>query len=429
MQQLASKSRRQARVAFPVGVALVLACLMGLGPNERAQQAEARDGLRAAPRAALGGSRADLGERQLERLPGNWHVLRADLSKDRPVAIAGFYVMKRNLLIVTQAGALYCMDRFNLEPRWVNTLKAPLARPPAEGANHFTLLCKDYRGKYWLHAISKRSGQDESGFPKALHFAASSGVAANASMAFMGSLGSSRHNKTFESVNLLSARGGWGYLAPGLLKGDPQMDASGKNVLFCTDNAHLISLPASAMPPSGPNWTKKVGNYCSAGVALSPTHVFVANKTGVLHSVAQDNGHVAWIADLGDAVNSAPWVLGGVKTVKKDSEIEGADPITSREFVGMVLARNVRGLHAFDAKTGEPLFRDLQGGRPMAVSGDWLMTVDSKRQVTFRNIKKDYEPSGERLELQMFDLIPTNRMDGAVYAATSDGGVCAAIPR
>ena len=263
MQTFRTTTRRALVVAV-----LALGGLLMLGGGSAAG-----DGLLKPPQPCGGTRRGDIGEMQMERLPWNVHVLRADLSRDRPVAIAGFYVFDRHLIVVAQSGMVWCLDRFNLEPRWANMLSAPLFQPPAEGATHFTFLCKDYRGQYWLHAISKRSGEEGPDFPRRLGFAASSGVAANASMAFMGSLGAAHHNKTFESVNLVDGRGGWGYLAPGMVFAAPQMDAAGKNVVFTTDNGHVISLPAGALPPRGPNWDKTTGNNMKYGPGLSPEQV------------------------------------------------------------------------------------------------------------------------------------------------------------
>ncbi|MCA9315401.1 MAG: hypothetical protein H6806_07420 [Planctomycetes bacterium] len=419
MQTFRTTTRRALVVAV-----LALGGLLMLGGGSAAG-----DGLLKPPQPCGGTRRGDIGEMQMERLPWNVHVLRADLSRDRPVAIAGFYVFDRHLIVVAQSGMVWCLDRFNLEPRWANMLSAPLFQPPAEGATHFTFLCKDYRGQYWLHAISKRSGEEGPDFPRRLGFAASSGVAANASMAFMGSLGAAHHNKTFESVNLVDGRGGWGYLAPGMVFAAPQMDAAGKNVVFTTDNGHVISLPAGALPPRGPNWDKTTGNNMKYGPGLSPEQVVVASRDGVVTCLDLDNGDMQWIGSVGDEPTAAPWIMGGVTTVETDTGIEGADPIRTTKYVGMAIVRNVRGLHAFDLASGEGIFKDLNAVRPLARAGDWLLTLDAQNNVTFRNAKKGYAAAEERLELGMFDLIPTNRVDGALYAATSDGSIVAAIPK
>lgn len=387
------------------------------------------DGLLKPANAPGGTRRGDIGEMQFERLPWNVHVLRADLSRDRPVAIAGFYIMDRHLLVVAQSGRVYCMDRFNLEPRWVNTLHAPLFQAPAEGDTHFVFLCKDYRGQFWVHAISKRTGEESPEFPRRLGFAASSGVAANASMAFMGSLGASLHNKTFESVNLVNGRGGWGYLAPGLVAGAPQMDAAGKNVIFTTDNGHVISLPAGATPPRTPNWDAVVGSHMRQAPAVAPKHVIAASRDGVVTCLDADNGRTMWLQSITEEPLGCPWILGGVTTVETDTGIEGADPIRTSKYVGLALVRNIRGLFAWDLESGEPAFRDVQGGKPLARHGDWLLTLGNDNRVTFRNSKKGYAAASEQLELGMFDLVPTNRTDGALYGATSDGSIVAAIPK
>ncbi len=416
---------------FPVTKRLAgIAAVLAIGALLSSGGDAAGEGSLLKPPQQVGGTRrGDIGEMQLERLPWNVHVLRADLSKDRPVAIAGFYVLDRHLVAVSQSGLVWALDRFTLEPRWAFSLRAPLFQPPAEGPTHIVFLCKDYRGQFWMHAVSKRSGEEGPDFPRRLGFAASSGVAANASMAFLGSLGAAQHNKTFESVNLADGRGGWGYLAPGMVFSAPQTDASGKIVVFATDNGHVISLPAGAQPPRTANWDKEVATILKYGPVLSPDRIIVASQDGVVTCLGLDNGDTHWIRSIQQAPTGAPWVIGASQTIEVDTGVEGADPVRTTKYVGLAFVRNVRGLHAFDLTSGEPAFHDLQASRPLAQHGDWLLTLDAQNNVTFRNAKKGYAAASEHLELGMFDLIPSNRADGAIYAATSDGSIVAAIPR
>jgi hypothetical protein len=60
---------------------------------------------------ASGGDGASLGdhaEKALEKLPWEANVIRANLGKRHPVAVAGMYVMERQLLVLTNAGRVYC---------------------------------------------------------------------------------------------------------------------------------------------------------------------------------------------------------------------------------------------------------------------------------------------------------------------------------
>ena len=382
------------------------------------------------PRPLAGaGTRADHGENRLERLPWTTHILRADLSKDRPVAIAGFYLMDKHLLVVTQSGRVYCLNRMTLEPRWVQTLKAPLFRAPCESATHFCFLCKDYKGRYWLHAISKKSGAEGVRFPRRIPFSASSGVAATGSMAFMGSLGSPRNNKTLESINMITGRMGWGYRSTGLIFGAPATDPEGDAVVFATDNGVVTSLPAGVSPPSEKNWSRSVGSTVKGGPAVTPKHVVVANRDGMVYNLDVDTGGINWMQTVKRAVNTRPWVVGGWKTTEKDSGIEGAAPIKVREFVGHVFVRNVAGLHCLDLNgVGEIQFTQGDDARPLCRQGKWVVTIDSGRQVTFYDASNGFKRASQTLDLSPFDLLPTNGRDGAIYACTSDGGIVAAIP-
>ena len=412
--------------AIVVG-ALLCGTLLG-GGLPRAAADEEGGSILKAPRPLMGvGTRADHGENRLERLPWKTHILRADLNRDRPVAIAGFFLMERHLIVVTQSGRLYCLDRFNLQARWVRTLKAPLFRAPCESATHFCFLCKDYSGAYWLHAISKRSGSEGVRFPRRIPFSASSGVAATGSMAFLGSLGSPGNNKTFESINLVTGRMGWGYRATGLIFGNPVVDTDGSSVIFATDNGRVTSLPAGVAAPSGINWTFNAGSTSKGGAAVTPKHAIVANGNGLVYNLDIDTGAVVWLRTVKRAVNSAPWVLGSWKTEEKDTGVEGAAPIKTKDYVGSVFVRNVAGLHALDLQTGEKQFLQPDDARPLVRNGKWVLTITSERRVVFRDAEDKFAVR-DSLDLSPFDLLPTNTRDGAIYACTADGSIVAAIP-
>lgn len=374
------------------------------------------------------GSLADHGERALERLPYEVQVVRANLSQRVPMSIAACYIMREHLLVISEAGHVYCLDRRNLEPRWVNTLRFPLAKPPAEGPLHFGFLLKDQKGAHWLHAINKRSGAPGARFPVRLPYAASSGIDLSGSMAFVGSLGSPGNNKTLETTNLVSGRRGWGYNSSGMIWGGPVLDPGGDIVVFAGDDGVVTALPAESTAPSTENWIRELGGAVRGSVVVTPAHVLVGNNDGILYNLDLFSGKVNWLQGLDEAIRGTPWVLGGMQDVQRSTGVEGASPVTVRQYVGLAFARNVKGLHAFDLVSGAPAFSDAKGGRPLARHGKHLLTIDEGRRVTIRDVSDGYKEVGT-LNLGMFDLVPTNSTTGAVYACTSDGNVVAAIPK
>lgn len=376
------------------------------------------------------GSRSlgDWAEKALEQLPWDAHVVRANLGSKNPVAVAGAYLMDNQLLVVTNAGRVYCLDRRNLEPRWVNTLRYPLAQPPAEGPGHYAFLMKDNRGSHWVTAISKRSGAEGSRFPVRLPFAASTGLAVNNSMVFVGSLGRIGNNKTVESVNLLTGRGGWGYRTTGMLWGAPALDPAGKNLVVVADDGVVTALPASASAPARSNWMRDLGGGIRGSAAVTPESVIAANDDGLLYSLDLYSGKVNWLQGLDERIRSAPTVFGGFATVKKSTGVEGAAPVEVRRYEGLVFARNVNGLHCFDLRTGAEKFSDKNGGRALCRNGKHLVTCDAKRNLVFRDMEDGFKVVGG-LKLGMADLIPTNTKNGEIFAITADGTVLVAIPK
>jgi outer membrane protein assembly factor BamB len=368
------------------------------------------------------------GERALERLPWKSVIVRANLSKHVPMSIAGCYLMEKQLLVVGSAGKVYCLDRRNLEPRWVNALRFPLAAPPAEGPTHYAFLLKDHMGAHWIHAISKRSGSASTRFPVRVRFSASSGISVSSSHVFVGSLGMPGNNKTLESVNLLTGRRGWGYRATGMLWASPQISPSGGVLVMAADNGVVTALSASASAPSTENWMRDLGSGIWGTPSLTPNSVIVGNDDGLLYSLDLFSGRVNWLQGIDERIRARPWVLGGMTTVEKSSGVEGAAPIKVQSYEGIAFAANVKGLHAFDLRTGTALFHDAGGGRPVCRQGKYLLTIDRRRQVTIRDTSDGYKVTGN-LGLQMFDLVPCNTRNGEIFACTADGNVVAAIPR
>ncbi len=367
-------------------------------------------------------------EKSLEQLPWEKHIVRANLGSRNPVAVAGAYLMERQLLVVTNAGRVYCLDRRNLEPRWVNTLRFPLAQPPAEGPGHYAFLMKDSRGAHWVTVISKRSGSEGSRFPVRLPFTASTGLSVNNSMVYLGSLGSVRNNKTVESVNLLTGRGGWGYRTTGMLWGTPTLDPEGKNLVVVADDGVVTALPATALAPRKALWKRDVGVGIRGSAAVTPESAIVANDDGLLQSLNLFSGKVNWLQGLEQRIRSAPVVFGGYQTVKQSTGVDGAAPVEVRRYEGLVFARNVNGLHCFDLRTGAARFADKNASRAICRQGKHLVTCDAKRNLVIRDASDDFKVVGS-IKLGMADLIPTNDENGEIFAVTGDGTIVVAIPK
>ena len=367
-------------------------------------------------------------EKSLEQLPWDAHIVRANLGSRNPVAVEGAYLMDRQLLVVTNAGRVYCLDRRNLEPRWVNTLRYPLAQPPAEGPGHYAFLMKDNRGSHWVTVISKRSGSEGSRFPVRLPYAASTGVSVNNSMIYVGSLGSVRNTKTVESVNLVTGRPGWGFRTSGMLWGTPTLDPEGKNLVVVADNGVVTALPAGANAPRKALWQRDIGVGIRGSAAVTPESAVVANDDGLLYNLDLFSGEVKWLKGLDERIRSAPVIFGGYQTVKQSTGVEGAAPVEVRRYEGLVFARNVNGLHCFDLRTGGERFSDKAAARPVCRNGKHVVTCDAKRNLVIRDASKDFGVVGT-IKLGMADLIPTNGENGEIFAITADGTIVVAIPK
>src|SRR5512143_2543546 len=85
-------------------------------------------------------SLAKKGEDVLAALPWHPDVVRANLGAGRPVALTQIYVMAEDVLAVDDVGKVYCLSRRDLTPKWVSSVRAPLASPPAEGPLHYVFL-------------------------------------------------------------------------------------------------------------------------------------------------------------------------------------------------------------------------------------------------------------------------------------------------
>jgi outer membrane protein assembly factor BamB len=343
------------------------------------------------------------------------------------MAVAACYLMNDDLLVVEQTGLVYCMARRDLTPRWVSSLKAPLDQKPAEGPTHYVLLVQAADGAHWLHAWSKQTGAEAPGFPRRLPYAASAGVAATASYAFIASLGRPGDARTLDSVSLVDGNDGWGWRTSALLWASPQVDPSGGSLILAAEDGVITSVATGGARPDAANWMRRMTAAVTATPAVSPDHVVVGSHDGIVRCLDLSSGEVLWLEGIDAPIKVAPWILGSMRGESRSSGIEGAPDIAVQTFQGAAFVRNRAGLFAFDVRTGTRLFEDPAATRPIALVGDYVLTIDRNRNVDLRDSKDGYKVKG-RLKLGMFDLVPTNSSDGAVYGVTHDGAIVAAIP-
>ena len=229
-------------------------------------------------------------------------------------------------------------------------------------------------------------------------------------------------------MNLVSGRRGWGYRSSGHAVGQPARSSPAGDILILVgDDGVVTALSAGASAPNSENWIRDLGGGVRGNVAVTPEHVVVGNDDGILYNLDLFSGGVNWLQGLDERIRAAPVVIGGYETIKRSTGVEGAAPVEVRKYRGLVFARNVKGLFAFDLATGDKAFDDPNGGRALLRHGKHVLTVKG-RVVTLRDASKDYAVSG-KLNLRMFDLIPCNVDNGELYACTADGMVVAAVPK
>lgn len=410
------------------GIFFLLGAIVLVGATDPAAFGDEESVLKPA-RTSGAASLADLGVRQLERLPWETHIVRFNLGQKRPVSVSACYLMEDHLLVVSASGMVYCLDRRNVEPRWVVSLRYRLSRPPTESGDNYVFLTKDRRGGTFIEAYSRRNGAIAPRFPRSVPFGTSGGPAASGGMVYLPSLGRPGNVATIESVNMVSGRPGWSYNGTGVIMSDLQVDPDGKTLISADDNGVVTALPTGGSAPNGENWVQSLSGTVNANPAVTPEHVIVGTWDGLLYNLDLLSGDVIWMRSVDDPIRkTCPWVLGETTTVKISSEVEGAADIERERYEGIVFARNMSGLHAFDLQTGTPLFTDKRGGRPILRQGQWVVTRHKNGSVSFRDADDEYKAKAT-LDLGIFSLVPTNRSSGAFFAVTHDGAVVAALPK
>ena len=387
--------------------ALALGAMTLTGVAADRASADGGDALRPARPIEGPTTMARVGEQALERLPWDMVLVRARIGAGRPAAIAAIYLMSQDLLVIEENGRVTCLARRDLQPRWMWTLSGSLHRPPAEGSGHYVFLVRAPNGAYAVHALSRRTGVDTNGFPVRLPYGVSGGIGANAGMVWISALGSPYDNKTLTSLNLANGRPGWGWYTTGLLSADPVLDPSGKLLVICSDDGTVLAIEATAQTPLEPAWTVRGLGSITATPAVTPDHLIVGGHDGLVRCMDVRSGEVLWMQNVGNAVKSDPWVLGGVEVEERSTGVEGAPPIKVDTFKGLVFARSMSALCCFNLTDGEPLFTDTNGGKPLVRQGKWVVTLDRNRMATLRDASDGYKAKG-RLNLNMFDLMPAN---------------------
>ncbi len=381
-----------------------------------------------APPMAGPHSLAERGEQALEHLPWATDVLRANLASRGPVALTGFYLMQDDVLAISNVGTIYCMSRRDLTPRWVSSLRYPPLHPPTESAIDYVFVVEDGRGAGYLQVFSKRSGVESLVSPIRLPFAPSSGAAANASTAYVGSLGSPIDNKTLESLNLADGSLGWGYRTHGRVVATPMLDPAGEILIVLSEDNTVTALPANpaGSPPGTENWVAATLGPNSASPAVTKDWAFVGSQDNMLRAFNVHSGEVAWMKGTDAPITRAPWVVGTQVTKEVESGGEGAPKVRVEAFEGLVFVRNAVGLHAFDVVSGDKQFLDPQAERPLVRVGEWLVTLDMVKGGQFRK-GKDWAVQSTTM-FGWADFLPTNGTDGKIFAATTDGTILVAIP-
>jgi hypothetical protein len=375
-------------------------------------------------------SLADRGEHVLAHdLPWPVEVIRADLAANGPVALTGLYLMADDLLAISNAGTLYCLSRRDLSPRWVSTLKNPVAFPPAETPLDYVFVERDPKGANWIQVFSKRSGAEGSHSPIRLPFSASSGASATASTVYVGSLGSPLDNKTVESFNIADGSPGWGYRTFGRVVATPTVDPGGDILIVCSEDRTVTSLPANpaGSAPASPNWERQTQGMNQATPFLTKDWAFVGSDDMLFRCYDLHSGEVRWLQGTDAPIRKTPWVLGAWVAETIPAAGEGAVPVTVQKFKGLAFVKNSVGLHAFDADTGTKAFVDANADRPISMSRGYLVTLSTGKQAEFR--KGDGWKVSGKANFGVFDFLPTNLRDGSIFAATADGTVLLALPR
>jgi hypothetical protein len=426
---------RWARVCTVASLVAALVAAGGCAGRRRAAPTVSGPGGSAPVMPVGGGSMvgvftlAERGEHELEALPWHPDVLRANLAVNGPVALTRVWSMAEDILVVDVTGRLYCLSKRDLSPRWISTLRTEPKYPAAESATHYVFLEEDPRGAWWVQWFSKRNGAEADQSPVHLPFAASAGISATSSTAYLASLGSPIDNKTIETVDLLAGTLGWGYRTHARVTATPSLDPAANTLLVLVEDGSVVGLPANSAidAPEGVQWETTTLASNRASPVITKDWAFVASMDNFLYCFDVHGGQVRWRRGVDAPTSKTPWVLGAEVVREVTVAGEGSAKVQVSEFQGWVFAKNELGLHCLDAATGAKVFLDPSGERPIVRQGEWVLTLDTAKAGVLRK-GKGLAPQGA-VQLGLFDFIPTNSRDGTVVAATADGVVLLAVPK
>jgi outer membrane protein assembly factor BamB len=268
-------------------------------------------------------------------------VIRADLGANGPVALTAIYVMREDLIAVDAAGKLFCLSRRDLTPRWISTLRHPLAAPPAEGPLHYVFVEKDTMGGSWVQAFSKRSGAEADRSPIRLAFSASSGISATATTAYVGSYGSPVDNKTMESIDLNKGSIGWGFRTGGRITGTPTVDAQGETLLVVSEDMSVTALKADSASAHRATvlWEAQTLGRNMCAPTLTKDLAFLGSDDNFVRCYDLHSGAVLWMKGTDAPIRKSPWLLGRAVAREVETAGPGSPKVVVESFEGMVFVK------------------------------------------------------------------------------------------
>jgi hypothetical protein len=175
------------------------------------------------------------------------------------------------------------------------------------------------------------------------------------------------------------------------------------------------------------NWVRELTAPSLVAPAVTKDWAFVGADDNFLRAFDIHSGDLRWAKGLDHPIRTSPWLLGRPVVSSVPAGAEGAPAVRVESYRGFVFVRNAGGLHAFRAASGEDVFRDPDGERPLAMVKDWVVTLDTARQAQLR--RGAGLPVVQTLPFGVFDFLPTNSDDEAIVAGFADGVVLLAVPK
>ena len=114
--------------------------------------------------------------------------------------------------------------------------------------------------------------------------------------------------------------------------------------------------------------------------------MFLGSDDNMLRCLDVHSGQVLWMKGCDAPIRKSPWTLGG-QVAMSAGGAEGVAKTSVESFKGMVFVKNAIGLHAFDATSGEEIFKDANSERPVVIVGDYVVTLGASRNGQLRKGK------------------------------------------